>query len=131
MSTRSLPLVRQAVATVPSPADDVRSSRTQRRVVIESVVAAICAYVASAALEAAVIRSIGPTEWELAWVSDAALATAFGTAVYLWRHLAGTRRELQERERAQLVVQTQLSIAAEIQRQLLPPVPPNEFGFEW
>jgi|RhiMethySRZTD1v2_1073278.scaffolds.fasta_scaffold00111_39 stage II sporulation SpoE-like protein len=129
--TRSLPLVRQAVASAPSPADRVRSPHTRRRVLIESIVAAICAYIASATFEAALIRSIGPTEWELAWVSDAALATAFGTAVYLWRHLLGTRRELQERERAQLVVQTQLSIAADIQRQLLPPVPPNEFGFEW
>src|SRR5262245_40426092 len=131
MFTRSLPLIRQAVASAPSPAHSVRSSHVRRRVLIESVIAAICAYIASAAFEAALIRSIGPTEWELAWVSDAALATAFGTAVYLWRHLLGTRRELEDRERAQLVVQTQLSVAAEIQRQLLPPVPPNEYGFEW
>ena len=74
---------------------------------------------------------MGPTEWELAWVSDVALAGAFGTAVYLWRHLLTTRRELEERERAQLVVDTQLSVAADIQRQLLPPLPPNEYGFEW
>jgi hypothetical protein len=102
-----------------------------RRVFVESIVAAVCAYILSAAFEALLIRSIGPTEWELAWVSDVALAGAFGTAVYLWRHLLTTRRELEARERAQLVVDTQLSIAADIQRQLLPPLPPNEYGFEW
>ena len=98
---------------------------------IESIAAAGLAYLASAAFEAALIRSLRPTEWELAWVSDVVLAVAFGTAVYLWRHLLTTRRELQERERAQLVVETQLSIAADIQQRLLPPVPPPEFGFEW
>jgi serine phosphatase RsbU (regulator of sigma subunit) len=42
-----------------------------------------------------------------------------------------TRRSLEERERTQLVVDTQLSVAADIQRQLLPALPPNEHGFEW
>jgi hypothetical protein len=76
-----------------------------RRVLVESIAAAVCAYILSAAFEALLIRSIGPTEWELAWVSDVALAGAFGTAVYLWRHLLTTRRELEERERAQVVVE--------------------------
>ena len=119
MSTRSIPLER-ARST-----DRVRWP-PQRRVLLESIVAAVCAYILSASFEAMLIRSIGPTEWELAWVSDVALAGAFGTAVYLWRHLLTTRRELEERERTQLVVDTQLSIAADIQRQLLPPLPPNE-----
>ena len=123
-------------AKTPSLADRARSAyqvrwSPQQRVLFESIAAAVCAYFLSASFEAAVIRSIGPTEWELAWVSDVVLAGAFGTAVYLWRHLATTRRELEERERAQLVVDTQLSIAADIQRQLLPPLPPNEHGFEW
>jgi serine phosphatase RsbU (regulator of sigma subunit) len=119
---------------MPARASSVERGRwwpAQRRVLVESLAAAVCAYILSAAFETAVIRSIGPTEWELAWVSDFLLAGAFGTAVYLWRHLLTTRRELEVRERAQLVVDTQLSIAADIQRQLLPPLPPNEYGFEW
>ena len=101
------------------------------RELVESITAAAFAYVASAAIETALIRSLQPTEWELAWVSDAVLATAFGSAMYLWRRLLTARRELQERERAQLVVETQLATAAQIQRQLLPSVPPSELGFEW
>jgi len=102
-----------------------------RRALAESVAAAVCGYIVAAILEATLIRWVRPTEWELAWVSDAALAVALGIAVYLWRHLLNTRRELEERERVELVLQTQLSIAAEIQRRLLPSVPPTDNGFEW
>ena len=60
---------------------------------------------------------------ELDWISDAVLSIALGVAVYLWLHLRATRRALTERERAQLVIQTQLSLAEAMQRRLLPPVP--------
>ena len=83
------------------------------------------------ALEAFVIRWLEPTEWELAGVSDLALAVALGVAVYLWRHLLATRHALAERERAEIVLQTQLSLAADIQRRLLPPLPPPANGCEW
>lgn len=102
-----------------------------RRVLSESAAAAVFGYIAAAALEAALIRALQPTEWELAWVGDAALAIALGIVVYLWRHLLTTRRELEERERSELVLQTQLSLAAEIQQRLLPNVPPTSHGFEW
>jgi serine phosphatase RsbU (regulator of sigma subunit) len=131
MFLHSASMNRQAMRGAASPADRAHRWRANQRVLVESVAAAACAYIASAALETAMIRSLRPSEWELAWVSDVALATAFGSAVYLWRHLLNIRRELQDRERAQLVVQTQLSIAAEIQRQLLPAVPPADLGFEW
>jgi sigma-B regulation protein RsbU (phosphoserine phosphatase) len=97
-----------------------------RRVLAESLAAAACGYGAAAAVEWAVIRSIRPTEWELAWVSDVVLAAAFGLAVYLWRSLLQTRRLLAARERAELVVRTQLSVAADIQRRLLPATLPDD-----
>ena len=102
-----------------------------RRALVESAAAALCSYVLAAALEAGVIRWLQPTEWELAWVSDLVLAVALGVAVYLWRHLLATRRALAQRERAEIVLQTQLSLAAEIQRRLLPPLPPATNGCEW
>jgi serine phosphatase RsbU (regulator of sigma subunit) len=102
-----------------------------RRALAESAAAALGGYVLAAALEAVVIRWLRPTEWELAWVSDLALAVALGVAVYLWRHLLATRYELAQHERAEIVIQTQLSLAAEIQRRLLPPLPPAANGCEW
>ena len=92
---------------------------------------ALGGYVLAATVEAGVIRWLQPTEWEVVSVSDLALATALGAAVYLWRHLLTTRLALAQRERAEIVLQTQLSLAAEIQRQLLPPLPPATDGFEW
>jgi serine phosphatase RsbU (regulator of sigma subunit) len=103
----------------------------KRFVVAQSLVAALCAYLVAAMVEAAVIQSVRPTEWELVSVSDLVLALILGVAVYLWRGLLATRRELSERERAELVLQSQLSTAAEIQRRLLPSIPPPADGFEW
>jgi serine phosphatase RsbU (regulator of sigma subunit) len=102
-----------------------------RRALAESAAAALGGYVLAAGLEVVVIRWLQPTEWELAWVSDLALAVALGVAVYLWRHLLATRHELAERERAEIVVQTQLSLAADIQQRLLPPLPAAANGCEW
>jgi serine phosphatase RsbU (regulator of sigma subunit) len=102
-----------------------------RRALAESAAAALGGYILAAALEAVVIRWLQPTEWELEWVSDVVLAVALGMAVYLWRHLLATRHELAQRERAEIVLQTQLSLAAEIQRRLLPPLPATANGGEW
>ena len=102
-----------------------------RRALAESVTAALGAYVLAAALETIAIRGLQPTEWELAWVSDLVLSVALGVAVYVWRRLLATRHELAQRERDAIVLQTQLSVAAEIQRRLLPPLPPARNGCEW
>jgi serine phosphatase RsbU (regulator of sigma subunit) len=103
----------------------------KRLVIGQSVAAALCAYVVAGSVETAVIDFARPSEWELAWVSDFVLALILGVAVYLWRGLLITRRELSERDRAELVLQSQLSMAAEIQRRLLPPTPTPADGFEW
>ena len=95
-----------------------------------ALAATVGGYVLAATLEAAVIHSLQPTEWELAWVSDVALAAALGVAVYLWTHLLATRTELADRDRAGLVLQTQLSLAADIQRRLLPALPPATSGLD-
>jgi serine phosphatase RsbU (regulator of sigma subunit) len=102
-----------------------------RRVLVESAGSALGGYVLGASLETAIIHWVKPTEWALAWVSDVFLAGALGVAVYLWRHLLATRHELAEHERAELVLETQLSLAADIQRRFLPPLPPPTNGFEW
>jgi serine phosphatase RsbU (regulator of sigma subunit) len=83
------------------------------------------------ATEATVINVVRPSEWELAWISDVLLSTALGVAVYLWRHLQASRQALAARERAELVLQTQLTIAADIQRRLLPELPAREGNVEW
>ena len=68
---------------------------------------------------------------ELTWISDAFLAVAFGFAVFLWLHLRWTRVTLSRLEREHIVLDTQLSLAAEIQRGLLPLAPADGDGLRW
>ena len=100
-------------------------------VVAQSVSAALLAYVVAGASEVGLIQFFRPSEQELEWVSDLVLSAAFGVAVYLWRHLKATRQALATRERAELVLNTQLEVAADMQRRLLPPLPPSAHGLEW
>jgi serine phosphatase RsbU (regulator of sigma subunit) len=103
----------------------------RRRALVEGLTSGLIVYVVAGASEEVLIRMLRPTEGELTWISDAVIAAAFGIAVYLWRYLRATRLELSERERAALVLQTQLSLAASMQRRLLPPAPSPGNGFEW
>jgi hypothetical protein len=82
----------------------------RRPAITAGIVSGVLVYVVAGAFEALLIRLLHPTELELTWVSDVVVSAAFGIAVYLWTHLRTTRRELSERERAELVLQTQLSL---------------------
>jgi serine phosphatase RsbU (regulator of sigma subunit) len=112
-------------------APPARRSSARRRALTAGVLSAVLVYVVAGGFEAALIRILHPTELELTWVSDVVVSAAFGVAVYLWTHLRTTRRELSDRERAELVMQTQLSLAASMQQRLLPPAPAASRGFEW
>jgi serine phosphatase RsbU (regulator of sigma subunit) len=111
--------------------DPMCDPTTEMKAVAESAGVAVIGYTLAIATEAGVIRWLRPTEWELAWVSDLALATALAVAVYLWRRLLATRERLAQHERAEIVIQTELSIAADIQRRLLPPIPAVSRDCEW
>ena len=58
-------------------------------------------------------------------------ALAFGSALFLWLNLKWTRLTLSHLEREHIVLETQLSLAADIQRGLLPPVPSDAEGVRW
>jgi sigma-B regulation protein RsbU (phosphoserine phosphatase) len=59
------------------------------------------------------------------------LAVAFGVAVFLWLHLKWTRKALSDLEREHIVLDTRLTLAADIQRQLLPSASSTADGFCW
>lgn len=120
-----------ATQQVPEDRSDDHSDSVWSRALAEGIAAALVVYIAAGGIEAAFIRTLHPSELELTWISDVVLSTAFGVAVYLWRYLRATRLELTERERAELVIETQLSMAASMQRRLLPAVPSTARGFEW
>jgi serine phosphatase RsbU (regulator of sigma subunit) len=92
---------------------------------------ALACFIVAGVAEAVLIRALRPTELELDWISDGMLSVALGVAIYLWLRLRATRLALTERERTQLVLHAQLSLAEAMQRRLLPPVPPRAGGVEW
>ena len=98
------------------------------RTLAQAITVAVAFFVVAGAVEASLIRLVQPTELELDWVSDVVLSAALGSAVYLWLHLRATRLALTERERDELVIQTQLSLAEAMQRRLLPPLPRQKRG---
>jgi len=82
-------------------------------------------------LDGFVVQVLQPPRGEIRFVSNAILASAFGVALYLWLDLRATRAALTVVERSQVVVDTQLALAAEIQRRLLPPVPVSLDHVRW
>lgn len=96
-----------------------------------AIVSAVLVYFLATTIEIAVIERVRPGEMELTWISDALLAVAFGFAMFLWLHLKWTRKTLSRIQREHIVLDTQLSLAAEIQRGLLPSAPADGDGVRW
>ncbi|HSD65196.1 MAG TPA: PP2C family protein-serine/threonine phosphatase [Vicinamibacteria bacterium] len=99
--------------------------------VLYAVVSAIVAFVAALLFERGLIRLLGLDLRELEWISDVVLAVAFGAATFLWLHLRRARTALTRLERSQVILDTELAIAADIQHGLLPPPPPGRGGWRF
>jgi phosphoserine phosphatase RsbU/P len=99
--------------------------------VIVSIATAFMTYRCARVADLLVLRLIRPPRGEMLLVSDAILASAFGVVIYLWLNLRATRTRLTGLERAQIVLDTQLSLAADIQRNLLPSAPIEANGVQW
>jgi len=96
-----------------------------------ATLSAVLVYFLATSGEIVIIQRLHPGEMELTWISDTVLAAAFGSAVFLWLHLKWTRVTLSRVQREHIVLDTQLAIAADIQRGLLPPAPPDGDGLQW
>jgi len=99
--------------------------------VLVSIGVAVITFRCARWADALVLRVVHPPRGEVLLISDVILATAFGVAVYWWLSLRATRTQLTGLERAQIVLDTQLSLAAEIQRHLLPQIPVGSNGVRW
>src|SRR5258708_22897822 len=98
---------------------------------VASIGATGITYACARAAAAPVWRVVGPPRGEVLLVSDLILATAFGVGIYLWLNLGSTRTRLTDLERAQIGLETQLSLAVQIQGRLLPPAPVASNGLRW
>src|SRR5229473_5027613 len=96
-----------------------------------SIATAFITYRCARMADVLVLNVVRPPRGEVLLVSDMILATAFGVVIYLWLNLRATRTRLTDLERAQIVLDTQLSLAADIQRHLLPSAPVESNGVQW
>lgn len=103
----------------------------ERKTLAASVTAGLLAFVVGDLVESRVLVLRQGSPGELAWISDAVITCAVVATTYLWLHLRSSRTRVEELERRQIAVDVQLRMAAEIQRQLLPPVPASTPGFRW
>jgi serine phosphatase RsbU (regulator of sigma subunit) len=85
----------------------------------------------SQVLEWIINRELRPDAEEWTWISEVAVAAGFFVMAVLWIHLKQTREALSALERERVVIDTQLSIAAQVQQALLPAIPPPSDRIEW
>ena len=100
-----------------------------RRVLFLGLV--VCGFAASQAIELFVNRILRPNAEEIAWISEAVLALGFVVVTWLWVRLRETQIALTDLERQQIVADTQLTVAARVQRSLLPALPGLSRGISW
>jgi hypothetical protein len=111
-----------------SPAGAVRAVWTPA---ILATAAGAAVFVLGTTAESVIIRAVHGNRLELEWLSDAVISMAVAGITYLWLHLRGSRSRVLALEQEQIAVDEQLRLAAEIQRGLLPDVPPATPGFRW
>lgn len=95
------------------------------------MLAGLAAFWLAAGAEALLVRKAHALPLELTWISDVILAAAFAAVTFLWGNLKLTRAELLRAERARIAFDTELGLAARIQRHFLPGPPPPEHGWRW
>jgi phosphoserine phosphatase RsbU/P len=99
--------------------------------VFVALASAVVVFALALIFERGLISLLGLDLRELEWISDVVLAVAFGAATFLWLHLRLARAALTRLERAQVVLETELSVAANIQHGLLPAPPPARRGSDF
>jgi len=102
--------------------------RERPRAALFAAAFAVAAFFVATSAESDYVRWARAEPGSLEWLSDVILSSALGLAAWLWLHLRFARSELQRLERQRLVIETQLALAAEIQRNLLPAMPAARFG---
>jgi sigma-B regulation protein RsbU (phosphoserine phosphatase) len=101
------------------------------RPVLAAASAAVAVYAAVHRLQELIAADVDPRAGGIRSASDITLGVAFATALYLWLALRETRAALTMVERSQVVLETQLSLAAQVQRRLLPRVRPDGPDIHW
>ena len=91
----------------------------------------VSAIVASQGIELFVNRVLRPNADEITWISDAVLSVGLAVVSWLWVRLRETQIALTDLDRQRIIAETQLTVAARVQRSLLPTLPASSAGISW
>jgi serine phosphatase RsbU (regulator of sigma subunit) len=104
---------------------------TPKHVVAVAIALGALVMIVGMQIESVIIRMIGATGHQLEWISDVIASVMVTTVTYLWLHLRITRAELLDAVRTRAIHDEQFRLAAGIQRNLLPEIPPATPGYLW
>ncbi len=91
----------------------------------------LVAIAASQGVEMFINRVLRSDAEALTWIGDLVAGSGFMVMTTLWLKLRQTQDVLSLLERERVILDTQLSIAADVQRGLLPPIPSPTGGVSW
>jgi Stage II sporulation protein E (SpoIIE) len=128
---RRKPRIRQIDVSSYQNGQPSHLSAPRATVALTSAATACAVFIVAVLAETWLIALLQPSEGELTWISDLVLAITLGVVLYLWLNLRFTRAALVHLERNRIVVDTQLAVAAKIQRDLLPETPSPRHGASW
>lgn len=108
-----------------------RAEATNRHAIGVALTIVLVTVASSEALERLVNRFFRPNAEEWTWIGDVVLSTALLVMTLGWARLKHARGTISLLDAQRLVLDTQLSIAADIQRALLPSIPEPLHGVHW
>ena len=82
-------------------------------------------------VETVITRVLRPDLKEWTWISEAIVIAALLVLTTLWSQLRLARTAIADLERERLTIQTELAVAAKVQRALLPPIPERVHDMVW
>ena len=80
-----------------------------------SVMTVLLAYVGANAIERSFIQALHLSLIELTWISDVVPSALLGVVTFVWLNLRATRQSLIKAEKIRIAIETELSVAADIQ----------------
>jgi serine phosphatase RsbU (regulator of sigma subunit) len=104
---------------------------TRKQVAAVAIASGALVLMVGVRTESEIIKAVGATGHELEWISDVIAAIAVTTLTYLWLSLRTRSAQLLDSERTRIAQDEQFRLAAEIQRTLLPEIPPATPGYRW
>ncbi len=114
-----------------SPGMWTSASAATRRSIGLALALVLITVAGSQALERVINRLLRPDAEEWTWISDVILSAGLLVMTLFWARLKEARNTISSLDAQRIVLDTQLSIAADVQRALLPSIPGPLNGVHW